>query len=194
MEAQNKYILYQEIGTGAFGKVYLAEDRINKRKVAIKRMPKNKIISNPYLLQAFWKEIEIMKKCKCKNSVEFIELLESQNNYNVVMELCDADLQIYLMKKNRGLPKEEICKIFLQLNNVFKIMYSQNIMHRDLKLKNIMIKFTNDEKTEYEVKLSDYGFSKALDENLITTTHLGTPATMAPEILSNNNYSLKADL
>ena len=194
MEAQNKYVLYQEIGTGAFGKVYLAEDRINKRKVAIKRMPKNKIISNPYLLQAFWKEIEIMKKCKCKNSVEFIELLESQNNYNVVMELCDADLQIYLMKKNHGFPKEEIRKIFLQLNNVFKIMYSQNIMHRDLKLKNIMIKFTNDEKTEYEVKLSDYGFSKALDENLITTTHLGTPATMAPEVLSNNNYSLKADL
>ena len=67
MNAQNKYVLFQEIGTGAFGKVHLAEDTITKRKVAIKRMAKDKIISNTYLLQAFWKEIDIMKRCKCIN-------------------------------------------------------------------------------------------------------------------------------
>ena len=194
MNPQNRYVLYHEIGNGAFGKVYLAEDTITKRKVAIKRMEKAKIISNTYLLQAFWKEIEIMKKCNCKNSVEFIELVQSQNNFNVIMELCDLDLHQYLFIKPAGLSIEEIRKILLQLNNVFKIMYSQKIMHRDLKLKNIMIKYLNKEKTEYEVKLSDYGFSKALDDNLITHTHLGTPVTMAPEILSNKYYNFKADL
>ena len=194
MNPQNRYALYHEIGNGSFGKVYLAEDTITKRKVAIKRMEKSKIISNPYLLQAFWKEIEIMKKCNCKNSVEFIELIQSQNNFNVIMELCDLDLHQYLFIKPTGLSIEEIRKILLQLNNVFQIMYSQKIMHRDLKLKNIMLKYLNKEKTEYEVKLSDYGFSKSLDENLITYTHLGTPVTMAPEILSNKYYSFKADL
>ena len=194
MNPQNRYALYHEIGNGSFGKVYLAEDTITKRKVAIKRMEKSKIISNPYLLQAFWKEIEIMKKCNCKNSVEFIELIQSQNNFNVIMELCDLDLHQYLFIKPTGLSIEEIRKILLQLNNVFQIMYSQKIMHRDLKLKNIMLKYLNNEKTEYEVKLSDYGFSKSLDENLITYTHLGTPVTMAPEILSNKYYSFKADL
>ena len=194
MNPQNRYALYHEIGNGSFGKVYLAEDTITKRKVAIKRMEKSKIVSNPYLLKAFWKEIEIMKKCKCKNSVEFIELIQSQNNFNVIMELCDLDLHQYLFIKPTGLSTEEIRKILLQLNNVFQIIYSQKIMHRDLKLKNIMLKYLNSEKTEYEVKLSDYGFSKALDENLITNTHLGTPVTMAPEVLSNKYYSFKADL
>ena len=127
MNPQNRYVLYHEIGNGAFGKVYLAEDTITKRKVAIKRMEKSKIVSNPYLLQAFWKEIEIMKICNCKNSVEFIELLQTQNNYNVVMELCDTDLHNYLYSRQNGFSTEEIRKILTQLNTVFKIMHSYNI-------------------------------------------------------------------
>ena len=189
-----KYKLLKEIGNGSFGKVYLAEDQINKKKVAIKRIEKKKIVNNTYLHKAFWKEIEIMKKCNCKNSVEFIELLQTQNNYNVVMELCDTDLHNYLYSRQNGFSTEEIRKILTQLNTVFKIMHSYNIMHRDLKLKNIMITFLNKQKTNYEVKLCDYGFSKSLDDSLVTSTHLGTPATMAPEVISDKKYSTQADL
>ena len=194
MNPQNRYALYHEIGNGSFGKVYLAEDQINKKKVAIKRIEKKKIVNNTYLHKAFWKEIEIMKKCNCKNSVEFIELLQTQNNYNVVMELCDTDLHNYLYSRQNGFSTEEIRKILTQLNTVFKIMHSYNIMHRDLKLKNIMITFLNKQKTNYEVKLCDYGFSKSLDDSLVTSTHLGTPATMAPEVISDKKYSTQADL
>ena len=189
-----KYKLLKEIGKGSFGNVYLAEDQINHKKVAIKRIEKKKIINNTYLHKAFWKEIEIMKKCNCKNSVEFIELLQTQNNYNVIMELCDTDLHNYLYSRQNGFSTEEIRKVLTQLNTVFKIMHSYNIMHRDLKLKNIMVSFLNQQKTDYEVKLCDYGFSKSLDESNVTSTHLGTPATMAPEVISDKNYSTQADL
>ena len=190
-----KYKLIKEIGKGSFGNVYLAEDTTNNRKVAIKRIEKKKIVKNTYLHQAFWKEIEIMKICNCKNSVEFIELLQTQNNYNVVMELCDSDLHNYLYSRSSGFSTEEIRNIMIQLNNVFKIMHSKNIMHRDLKLKNIMIKFPNiNDRNNYEVKLCDYGFSKALDDSLVTSTHLGTPATMAPEVIADKAYTCQADL
>ena len=190
-----KYKLIKEIGKGSFGNVYLAEDTTNHRKVAIKRIEKKKIVKNTYLHQAFWKEIEIMKICNCKNSVEFIELLQTQNNYNVVMELCDSDLHNYLYSRSSGFSTEEIRNIMIQLNNVFKIMHSKNIMHRDLKLKNIMIKFPNiNDRNNYEVKLCDYGFSKALDDSLVTSTHLGTPATMAPEVIADKAYTCQADL
>ena len=96
-----------------------------------------------------------MKKLNCKNSVHFYSFFQSPNNYNVVMELCDEDLFKYIKNKKNLLSIEEVRNILLQLNNVFKLMASQRIMHRDLKPQNIMIKFLNKEKTEYLVKLAD---------------------------------------
>lgn len=74
-------------------------------------------------------------------------------------------------------------------------MSQNNILHRDLKLGNILIKFTDEKKTNFIPKLSDYGFSKELNNyNYATCTHLGTPATMAPEIMKNQPYNEKSDL
>ena len=73
-------------------------------------------------------------------------------------------------------------------------MASQRIMYCDLKPQNIMIKFINKEKTEYLVKLADYGFSKSLENKNLTNSYLGTPFTMAPEVLQRKEYFMKADL
>jgi serine/threonine protein kinase len=64
-----------------------------------------------------------------------------------------------------------------------------------LKLGNILIKFTDESKKNFIPKLSDYGFSKELNNyNFAANTHLGTPATMAPEIIMNYPYNEKSDL
>ena len=63
------------------------------------------------------------------------------------MELCDKNLSQLLMEKNkkdnRFFNSEEILEIMKQLNNAFKIMKDNNIIHRDLKLENILIKEEN---------------------------------------------------
>lgn len=192
----------REIGSGAFGKVYMAEDITDKqKKYAIKRIPKQKIYENEYLKLALYKELEIMKCCICENSILFIEDFETSSNHNIVMELCDNDLEFILSRRSRGFSEDDLRIILLQLKNVFDIMDAKNIIHRDLKLKNIMICYKNkneDAESKYNpknfvVKLADFGFSKVLDDD-ITSTKLGTPATMAPEIMMNKQYCKKADI
>lgn len=192
------YNVLKEIGSGSFGKVYMVEDLTTKKHFAIKRINKKDLEENEYLHQAFWKELDVMKKCECENSVVLVEHFLSSNFYNIVMELCDTDLEIVLNKRTRGFSEEEVKILLKQLNNVFAIMERENIIHRDLKLRNIMVLFNKNEKqSNYPLnltaKLSDFGFSKVMDDD-ITRTKLGTPATMAPEILMNKNYTKKADI
>ena len=108
------------------------------------------------------------------------------------MELCDNSLQAILDKRKEGFKIEEIYNIIRQLNNTFKIMNVNNIIHRDIKLDNILIKHNSN--NNYIVKLADYGISKQLI-NTVGTTFIGTPLTMRPEILEgNHNYDNKCDL
>ena len=188
----NNIIKGVKLGEGSFGEVYCGSLRSNGKKIAIKRLNKEKLakVKNGYLIKAFQLEKECMKKCNCENSVFFFNDFETSTNYNIIMELCDGDLDHELQKRPEGFSVEEIRYIFSQLNNVFKKMVANNIIHRDLKLENILVKYTDDEKTKFIPKLSDYGFSKVLIEKN-TGTLLGTPYTMAPEVIDGNLIIMK---
>ena len=193
--ASSEFQLEKKIGTGSFGDVFSGTSTITGEKVAVKRVKKQILYKyGNYLINAFWKEIDSMRKCDCTNSVRLIKTFETTNNYNIIMELCDSDLLCYLNSKPKPFSAEEVKETFQQLNNVFKIMTKNNIIHRDLKLGNVLIKYTDNSKQKFIPKLSDYGFSKDLNEQAFTGTHLGTPATMAPEIMMDIKYNDKSDL
>ena len=185
------YNLKKEIGYGSFGRVYLGEDPKTKELYAIKRVDKRQLQQSQYLEKAFWKEVEIMRKIQSPYSVKLYNVLPSLHYYNMVEELCDGDLYTELMKRPNGFSTEEVRRIMIQLNDAFAQMQKHKIVHRDLKVQNVFIKYTK--RPEFDVKLGDYGFSKELSDD-ITATKLGTPVTMAPEILMNRAYTSKADL
>ena len=82
-----------------------------------------------------------------------------------------------------------------QLNNSFKIMKQNKIIHRDLKLENILIKFNDKDHKNFTVKLADYGSSKKLNSSFQKNkTFVGTINYMAPEILEKKEYDEKCDL
>ena len=80
------------------------------------------------------------------NSIKFYECYDTDKNFIIVMELCDTSLQSLLNKRKNGFTSGEIRDILKQLNNTFKIMEENEIVHRDLKLDNILIKFKDNKK------------------------------------------------
>ena len=109
------------------------------------------------------------------------------------MELCDCNLEKRLNETPYGCGVDEIKMILIQLNNTFRMMLAKNIIHRDIKLQNILIKYVSGQ--NYIVKLSDYGVSKQLATiSQKNKTYIGTDMTMAPEIIKEEDYDNKCDL
>ena len=217
------YEIIEVIGIGGYGCVYKGRDKNTKEMRAIKVISIEKIRGNltfkyeieenllyeyeaseiekqkNLFINGFIEEFNNMKICSNnnKNSVKCYEYFNNENNFVIIMELCDNNLLQILNKRIKEKGKvfniEEIYDIMIQLNNTFKIMKENNIIYRDLKLENILIKYIDKEK--YIIKLSDYGCSKrliSLSRNC--NTYSGTLLYMSPEILKGEEYNYKCDL
>jgi serine/threonine protein kinase len=150
-----------------------------------------------YVTKSIKNEIEIMRICMKDNinSIKFYEFYDIEKEYAIVMELCDDNLQNILNRRNTGFNKDEIYDILTQLNNTFKIMSENIIIHRDLKLENILVKYVDKEKSKFIVKLTDYGVSrKMISLSKKCKTYSGTLITMSPEILAGEEYDNESDL
>ena len=187
------------------GDIYLAEDKNNKRKVALKHVDKDIIEAEKegepdgYFLKAFNQEVEIMKKCDCQFSVRLYEAFRIEDYY-IVMELCDGDLHQKLKEKVKlngtGFTEREIYFFLTQITKVFEVMNLHKIIHRDIKLDNILVCEANID-LGFIVKLSNYGISKILqDENNFTYTGSpsGSPYSMAPEVMQRKICNEQVDI
>jgi len=203
------YKIIKEIGSGPFSSVYKAKVKDKEEFVAIKVTNKEKIKSalrNEYskqdIQQEYYKvanygnEVKYMKICgeNNENSVKYYQYFETDNEFAIVMELCDGNLTD-LIKLKKEFNINDIYEILCQLNNTFKIMKEKQIAHRDLKLPNILFKYENEEKTKYTFKITDYGVSKEfLRLSNRFSSKVGTVNFMAPEVLSEEKYNYECDL
>ena len=153
-------------------------------------------------LEGYIKEFENMNLCSNNNihSVKCYEYFQTEKLFTIVMELCDKNLSKLLTEKinntKNAFSVNEIYDIMRQLNTTFKIMKENKIIHRDLKLENVLIKYNNDNSGNYTVKLADYGCSKRLNSlsRNYCLSNAGTLIYMAPEILNQKQYNYKCDL
>lgn len=98
---------------------------------------------------------------------------KTTNNFYLIMEFCnDGDLDTYV-KKRKYLTEDESVEILCELINGFHHLFKHNILHRDLKLANIL-------RHDGVTKIADFGFSKILGEETLAETILGSPLNMAP--------------
>ncbi|CAK77018.1 unnamed protein product (macronuclear) [Paramecium tetraurelia] len=187
------YQILKVIGKGAFAIVYQGQHLKTKEIVAIKQISTD-MQEGPHknkMLELFNQEIQIMKSIKHQNIVQLKEVQYTSDSINMILEYCAlGDLEKYIKKnsaKNR-LPENEAKPIILQLLDAMKILRLKNVVHRDLKLANILIN------EQMQIKLGDFGFAKSVTTDLLES-YCGTPITMAPEILKKyDNYDHKCDI
>ena len=170
------------LGKGAFGKVNLCLHTLTGRLVAIKSINKEKIKTDRHL-QKIKQETAIMEALsKSKNIVKIFETYETKNHICIVMEyICAGDLLTYIKKRSKL--TELVAKfIFKQIILAIKYIHDNNIIHRDIKLDNILLDLDNN------IKICDFGVSRKINKGDIMFEQCGTPAYIAPEILLNKGY------
>lgn len=188
MKKVGNYIFQRRIGEGQFGKVYTASHEHTNELFAIKTVAKERINKMTKLRSLFETEMAVMSKIKHPNILHLHEYLETPNNYYLVIDYCNnGDLEQHV-RKFKFLGEQESVYFLMQIMNGFRELHRHKIMHRDFKLANI---FLNDDK----IVIGDFGFAKSGCE--VASTKLGSPITMAPELLNSAGhitYTNKADL
>lgn len=185
------YTMFRELGKGQFGVVYLAKKNGTEDLYAVKQMNRHKIENNDILSGLLKTEVSVMHNIKHPNILHLFEFMESSNSYYLVIDYCDSgDLEEHMKKTSKDGFNEELTVYYLkQIMNGFQELRKNKIMHRDFKLANIFLK------SDGTVVIGDFGFAKSGVE--MTSTKLGTPLTMAPELIAssgNVSYTSKADL
>mgnify|MGYP002715426607 CR=1 FL=1 len=184
------YFLEGELGRGECGVVYLAASAQTGARFAIKCLSKQRMNSNDMYRRLLSTEIAIMNKINHPNIVHLHELMESGNNYYLVLDYCDkGDFHQFLQaRKARRLDEPEAVHFLRQIMHGFKELRRHKIIHRDFKLTNLLV-------SENSVKIADFGFAKRGHD--VAKTIVGTYLTMAPELLvssGESEYTSKSDL
>ena len=97
--------------------------KYNNQFFAIKEIKKIKSDKNKFL-----REIEVMKKMECENSVKVIESIETEDSFYIISELCHSNLAEYLNSRKKGLLIEELKELLIDLNKGLKVMYENKII------------------------------------------------------------------
>ena len=166
------------IGQGAFGKVNLGLNVLSGRVVAIKSFNKKNFDTKTDFIKKITYETNLMKKLNHKNITKILEMFEDDKYILIIMEYINGGNLFSFVKKRRKL-SEKISKfLFKQIILGLQHIHSHNIVHRDVKLENILIDLNN------TIKICDFGIGRVLSNpDDLLYDQCGTPMYMAPEIL-----------
>ena len=195
------YEISNNIGIGGYGRVFMGKDKKTGKKIAIKSIEKQYNLPLEDQLSIFW-ELSISKIIKHIHVSYFVKIyhiFESLSHIYIIMEYAGEDLEHSL---NKYWPNIDIIFDYMkQIANGILILNKFGIIHRDLKIQNIILSFENDDindETNYEMKeklkLIDFGFSKILSKYEKTNDSFGTLIYISPEIINHDYYDFKEDI
>ena len=177
----NFYLYGRRIGQGAFGKVNIGLNILTGRVVAIKSFKKTPIEKLKHKMIKIQYETELMKRFNHKNITKILEVFNDEEYMLIIMEYINGGNLFSFVKKRRKLSEKMAKFLFRQIILGIQHIHSKNVVHRDIKLENLLIDFNNN------VKICDFGIGRVLNsEDEILYDKCGTPMYMAPEIILAN--------
>jgi len=168
---------------GDKGNVQLAIHKDTKQKVAVKSLRKD--LMKPEEIERARREIEIMQQLRKLNNPYIIKLLgyeETATHFNLLIEYLSGGELVSLILENKGLKEDHAHRLFKQLVCAINTCHQNSVVHRDIKLQNIML----DE--DGNIRLIDFGLSNFVEAGRFRSTFCGTPAYAPPEILLGTQY------
>lgn len=178
------YELIECIGKGSFGRVHLAVQMLTQKHVAIKTIDKTSVALNDRAKKKIENEIEILRIASAsRHMVRLLEVFENENYVFFVMEYAKKGDLLNYMKSYGVMPEFRAKNIFFDIILGLEFLHSKNVIHRDIKLDNILLS------DKFRAKIADFGISKINPPENSLHEQCGTPAYLAPEIIKNNGYS-----
>ena len=206
------YILSTRIGEGAFGAVFLTKKNNSNLSYATKKMDRT-LVENPKFCKYFVNEVSILRNVYHKNIVKIEDLKKTKNHYYIIMEYCNGgslkeNLEKYKKLYGKPFPEKIVQHIMRQIVSAIKYLHGLKIVHRDLKLDNILSNYSSEEDKNKinllnaDIKIVDFGFATHISNVSLLNTTIGSPFNMDPLILQKynciancpQNYDEKADI
>ncbi|XP_043107016.1 serine/threonine-protein kinase 10 [Puntigrus tetrazona] len=180
-----------ELGDGAFGKVYKAQNQTTGVLAAVKVIE----VRSEEQLDDYITEIDILASCRHTNIISLLDAIFFEAWLWILIEYCPGGaLDDIMLELERGLTEQQISEVCCQSLQALSYLHQHHIIHRDLKAGNILLTMDG------QVKLADFGVSAKNDNTLQKrSTFIGTPYWMAPEVImcetsKDNPYTTKADI
>ncbi|XP_054892404.1 serine/threonine-protein kinase 33 isoform X2 [Poeciliopsis prolifica] len=188
------YEFGKTLGQGSFGIVYEATHIATQTKWAIKEVRKPAAGSSKFKMLD--NEINLLKQ------VDHAHIIHLEVTYNtpticLVTELCRGGTLKQQLHQKKFFTEDETRKIIYCLADAVVYLHKRDIVHRDLKLENILVKNSPDEKDCFDIKVADFGLSVKADGvgiRKVLTEACGTLLYMAPEMMSGRGYSHWCDV
>ncbi|KAF8094221.1 hypothetical protein N665_0367s0009 [Sinapis alba] len=185
----NKYMLGDEIGKGAYGRVYIGLDLENGDFVAIKQVSLENIVQED--LNTIMQEIDLLKNLNHKNIVKYLGSLKTKTHLHIILEYVENGSLANIIKPNKFGPfPESLVTVYIaQVLEGLVYLHEQGVIHRDIKGANILTT------KEGLVKLADFGVATKLNEADVNThSVVGTPYWMAPEVIEMSGVCAASDI
>ncbi|CAG9310529.1 unnamed protein product [Blepharisma stoltei] len=187
-DIKNDYDFKKVLGAGTFAQVYLATQVETSQDYAVKSIEKALIQTKKNFLLLV-NEIEILRTLNHPNIIKLHGIYESEHHVHMVLDYAQGGDLLHRILNKGPLTEENAAKLMRNLLKVLEYLQTKNVVHRDIKLENILFVSDNN---DYKIKLSDFGLACFIDADL--TQSCGSPGYVAPEILKRRPYGSKVDI
>jgi len=151
----SEYDLKEVLGEGGFGKVYLAVDRETGTKVAIKFMDISHYLSHASQIEEIYREANALQKLDHNNIIHLYKAFVQKKEVILIMEYAEGGELLERVEKKGSLSELDARDIFRQIANAISYCHNRGLIHRDLKLENVLFK----EKGGFIIKIVDFGIA-----------------------------------